>query len=349
MRLPEDVLKNYALPLLAFPIAFLLTFLVRRVALAKGMLDHPNARSSHSRPTPRGGGIAIVIGASFAAICSLAQGAVDSPQLIAFLVGGLLIAWIGFLDDRSAVRVRTRFAVHVAVAVLAVYLFGGLPPLQVGARQVDLGLVGAFIGVVAIIWTLNLFNFMDGIDGLAASEAIFVASAGACLAGFQPDEFSATALSIGVAAASLGFLLWNWPPAKIFMGDVGSGFLGYSIAVLALAQSRRDTTALYMWAILGGAFFVDATVTLIRRVIRGERADVAHRTHAYQWLSRRWQSHGRVTALLWIVNLGWLLPMAWLCRQRPHQALWVVTGAFAPLVLLAIIAGAGRAETTEAK
>src|SRR6185312_3312887 len=104
---------------------------------------------------------------------------------------------------------------------------------------------------------------------------------------------AAAALALG--ASWFGFLLWNWPPARIFMGDVGSGYLGYALGVLMLACARRNWSALWMWLMLGGAFFVDATVTLVRRAVRGERVYQAHRSHAYQWLSRRWRSHRRVT------------------------------------------------------
>ena len=132
---------------------------------------------------------------------------------------------------------------------------------------------------------LNLFNFMDGIDGLAASEALFVIRAGAWL---SAAGGGVTAASGVLAGACAGFLLWNWPPARIFLGDAGSGYLGYVTAVLALASARGNSDAIWVWLILGGVFFVDATVTLVRRVLRGEHVHEAHRTHSYQWLARRW-------------------------------------------------------------
>jgi Fuc2NAc and GlcNAc transferase len=139
-----------------------------------------------------------------------------------------------------------------------------------------------------------------------------------------------------------GFLLWNWPPAKIFMGDVGSGYMGYVIVVLALAAARENPAALLVWLILGGVFFCDATVTLVRRLIRGERVYQAHRNHAYQRLARRWGSHRAVTVAVIIVNLAWLFPCAWLASVYPGRAAWIVIIALAPLTLSAFLAGAGQ-------
>jgi Fuc2NAc and GlcNAc transferase len=145
-------------------------------------------------------------------------------------------------------------------------------------------------------------------------------------------------------AASAGFLIWNWPPAKIFMGDVGSGYLGYVIAVLAMAATRDSPVAVWVWLILGGVFFVDATVTLARRSLTGERLHEAHRSHAYQWLARRWRSHRRVTLSVLAVNVFWLLPAAWLAMRYPRFAVWSLAGAFVPLIIVAIAAGAGLRE-----
>jgi Fuc2NAc and GlcNAc transferase len=185
---------------------------------------------------------------------------------------------------------------------------------------------------------------MDGIDGIAASEAAFVAFAGAWLsfAGGTETQVSAAAWVFG--AGCVGFLVWNWPPARIFMGDVGSGYLGYVIGVLALAATRENHAALWVWLILGGVFFVDATVTLTRRLVRGERVYEAHRSHAYQWLARRWGSHETVTKAVTALNLLWLLPCAIFAAYHSQWALCMVFVALTPLAVVAIAAGAGRRE-----
>jgi Fuc2NAc and GlcNAc transferase len=236
--------------------------------------------------------------------------------------------------------------VHFAAAVWAVFWLGGLPPLPVGGQLVDLGWAGHLIAVLAVVWTLNLFNFMDGIDGIAASEAVFVAAGGAALCLWVGGWSDALAAGFILAAACAGFLAWNWPPAKIFMGDVGSGYVGYAISVLALAATRSNPVAVWVWLILGGAFFADATVSLIRRVARGERAHDAHRSHAYQWLARRWGSHRRVTLTVFWVNVLWLTPWAAAASRYPAHAAAMVLGALLPLAVLALIAGAGRREAT---
>ena len=328
----------------AFVAALLLTAVVRKFALSFRVVDVPNARSSHAVPTPRGGGLASVIAASvvIAALTAMDRVAVD--VFMALVPGGLFVAGVGFIDDRWPLPAKVRLLVHVAAAVWALAWLGGLPPLQWGDRVFTFGWGGYVLGAVGIVWTLNLFNFMDGIDGIAASEAVFIALAGAVLHLVAGLGGQLPVVAVVFASACAGFLVWNWPPAKIFMGDVGSGYMGYVIAVLAVLAARENPVALLLWVILGGIFFVDATVTLIRRVARGERASQAHRSHAYQWLARRWGSHSRVTWATVLINLVWLLPCAFLAQYYPRSAGWMVLLALAPLIVVAIGAGAGRRE-----
>ena len=321
-----------------------LTGLLRRYALRSGLIDRPNARSSHEIPTPRGGGLAIVTTFLVAMSTLFFVGQIPVRLFAALGGGGLAVAIAGFIDDRHTLPAGVRFAVHVCAAVWCLAWLGGLPALMFNGRLVDLGWAGDALGVLAIVWVLNLFNFMDGIDGIAASEAVFVvaAAAGLTLLGPRPDGL--LVVEIVFVAACAGFLWWNWPPAQIFMGDVGSGFVGYMVAVLALASAREDPAAIWKWLILGGVFFVDATVTLVRRAIRGDPIHEAHRSHAYQWLARRWRSHKRVTLTVVLLNLVWILPCAVLATRHSDAALWMVLVAFLPLVALAVSAGAGRRE-----
>ena len=328
--------------LLALLASYCITGLVRPLALRHGVLDLPNERSSHRTPTPRGGGVAIVIANSMALGVLVWFRAVSSDLLVALVGGGLAVALVGFMDDRRKLSAGVRLAVHVVAAVWALLWLGGFPPLRLGGHIVALGWPGQVLGVLGIVWVLNLFNFMDGIDAIAAGETTFVAWCGGLLAAGA----SAGAAAFVLGAACLGFLRWNWPPARIFMGDVGSGYLGYVIAVLALAATRENPVALWAWLILGGVFFVDATVTLLRRLLRGERVYEAHRSHAYQWLARRWGSHAKVTCAVMIVNVLWLLPCAVFATRRPSLAAATVIVAFTPLVLVAI-ATSGRREAND--
>ena len=328
--------------LAALVVAFVLTALARRLAVAHGVLDVPNDRSSHRVPTPRGGGVAIAMSTIGASIFLLWRGALDVRLFLALTGGGLAVAFVGFLDDRRQLSARIRLAAHLAAAIWALFWLGGLPPLRFGDHIVSLGWPGYVIGALGIGWTVNLFNFMDGIDGIAASEAVFIAWGGAMLAMVMGQSVAVPAMSCAFGAVCCGFLVWNWPPAKIFMGDVGSGYLGYVLVVLALAATRESPAALAVWVILGGLFFCDAFVTLMRRLARRERVYQAHRSHAYQWLARRWGSHRTVTLAVACVNLVWLLPCAAYAAAHPSRAAWAVLIAFVPLVLLLLLAGAGR-------
>jgi Fuc2NAc and GlcNAc transferase len=265
--------------------------------------------------------------------------------LVALAGGGALIAGVGFVDDRRPLSPALRLVIHLAAALWTLAWLGGLPPFAFGDRVIELGWAGYVLGSLAIVWALNLFNFMDGIDGIAGSEAIFVAFAGATLGVTHADSSGVAAVAVVLGAACCGFLLWNFPMARIFMGDAGSGYLGYAIAVLAIAATDGSPQSLIIWLILGGVFFVDATVTFVRRLLRREPLHQAHRTHAYQWLARRWRSHVRVTLLVLGINLLWFLPFAILATWFPSMADWILVIAFAPIAFGAMAAGAGRAES----
>lgn len=331
---------------LVVALSALLTKAVHRFSWTHGLLDVPNQRSSHTATTARGGGLSIVITATSALLALRLLGAIRIDVLLALIGGGTAVAVVGFLDDHHRVPAGTRLTVHVGAALWALICLGGLPPLTIGHRVVDLGWGGHGLALLGIVWTLNLFNFMDGIDGIAASEGVFIACSGAVLTLVHGQPTDTLAVGLALGASCLGFLLWNWPPATIFMGDVGSGYLGYVIGVMAVAAAREMPAAVWVWLILGGVFFVDATLTLVRRAIRRERLHEAHRCHAYQRLARRWASHKRVTLTVMLVNLGWLLPCALMAALYPDVAIWIAVGALAPLVLAAVAAGSGRRDSS---
>jgi Fuc2NAc and GlcNAc transferase len=324
--------------------AALLTQVMRVIARGGALLDVPNARSSHAVPTPRGGGAAIVLVTTAGVIAGALRGEIAPGLAIALAVGGTAVGLVGFADDRGSLPAGVRLGVHFGAALVALKCLGGLPPLLIGAHLLDLGWTGYVLGSLGIVWAVNLFNFMDGIDGIAASEALFVAAAGSMLSLVTNGAPGVSFIGLVFAAACGGFLLWNWPPARIFLGDVGSGYLGYVIVVLAVAATRDNPVALWVWLILGGAFFVDATVTLARRILRNERVHEAHRSHAYQWLARRWRSHRKVTLAVVAVNLFWLLPCAVLAARVPRYAGAAVILALAPLAALVAAIGSGRKE-----
>ncbi|HEX2079721.1 MAG TPA: glycosyltransferase family 4 protein [Longimicrobium sp.] len=308
------------------------TGLVRRYALEKNVLDVPNARSSHRVPTPRGGGMAIVL-TSLAAVAALALlGVLPWRVGVALGVGGLAVAAVGWVDDHGGVSAPARALVHFAAAAWAVGWLGGLPAARLGAGTLPLGPLGAVLAVVGVVWMTNLYNFMDGIDGLAGGEAVTtgVIGGGLLLAAGEPGLAAA---ALAVTGASAGFLVWNWHPARIFMGDVGSGFLGFAFATLAVASERAGAVPLLAWVLLLGAFVFDATATLLRRARAGEAWHQAHRSHAYQRAVQAGLSHARVSAAVVAVNLvlGGLAAAAW---RRPE---WLVPALAAGLALLAVL------------
>ncbi len=312
-------------------LAAIATWLVRHYALRASLLDVPNERSSHSVPTPRGGGIGILAALLGGLLVARVLGWIEARLWLALLAGGGLVAAIGFVDDHRHVPARLRAAVHFVAALAALALLGGMAQLRVGTLTVPLGAAGWVLGALGIVWTINLYNFMDGIDGIAGSEALLVGGAGALLATSAGATSVATAAAL-LAAAAAGFLVWNWAPARIFMGDVGSGTIGYVIAVLAIASENQGGPPLVLWLVLGGVFFFDATITLIRRILHGERFYEAHRRHAYQRAVQAGWSHARVTGAVIIVNvlLGLL---AWAALAGTERAPLVLFGA---LLLLTI-------------
>ncbi|MEF3074286.1 glycosyltransferase family 4 protein [Methylobacter sp. Wu1] len=319
-------------------LSWLSVYFIKAYAL-KNLLDIPNQRSSHQMPTPRGGGLGIVVAFTAASLMLFLGGSLDRAGFLA-LTAALLVAGIGFWDDHRHIPARWRFLVHMAAAVIALGLIQGFPLLVMGDWRIELGFLGYALGMAYLVWLLNLFNFMDGIDGIAASEAVFISGALAGFLGFIDYELALIALSL--CFASLGFLLWNWPRAKIFMGDVGSGFLGFVLGLLTLMAGHQEPIYVYVGLILFAAFITDATVTLVRRYIGGQKWYEAHCSHAYQHAARRY-GHLKVILAVWAINLFWLLPVASAVFRYPAYALPGLIMAYLPLIYVTVKFEAGNA------
>lgn len=315
-----------------------------------GLMQIPNTRSSHSQPTPTGGGASFVVVSSLMSVLVIyATSWSDGSILISVAA---LLAIVGFIDDRGHVSIGVRLATQIAVVLVHVALVPDLSslasawPFAGGRSQAVLLLVLLIAGV----WWINLFNFMDGVDGLAAAHSEFMLLSAGLMIGLghsgsdlQPELIFALLVSAAVG----GFLVLNWSPARIFMGDVGSTWLAFVIFSFAIESISKGWLGYPEWLILASVFVTDSTVTLITRIWRGDRWYEAHRTHAYQHLADRWQKggsggHRRVTLTVIAINLLWVWPFAWASLLWPGWSPVFVAVAYAPLVVGSVLIGSGR-------
>lgn len=335
-------MNPWLLIFLSFALAWALTALVRSLANRAKLIDMPNARSSHQQPTPRGGGLAIVVSLAVASPW-LASADPTSARIAADVIpAALAVAAIGFVDDRWPLPAWPRAVVHVIASVWILHQLPGVPMVEVLGINLGAGLVGISLALLYLTWATNLFNFMDGTDGIAASQSILVCIGAAVLQGLLLGGLAWLG-PVLVACCCAGFLVWNWPPARIFMGDVGSGFLGLLVGGMTLAYGLEAPTLFWAWMILQGTFVVDATTTILRRLARGQRITNAHRSHAYQNLARR-VGHQPVMLAYGATIVFWLFPMAWLVVSGRLNGLMGMGLAYAPLVVTACQLGAGISE-----
>jgi Fuc2NAc and GlcNAc transferase len=310
------------------------TSLVRRYAITRSLVDVPNVRSSHNVPTPRGGGLAIAVVVSAGVAFQTIIGGLRHEVGIGLLGGGGLIALVGWIDDHSDLRPRWRATAQFVAAIWFVFWVGAPPSLWFGPWSLPLSAAAPAVAVFGLVWLTNLFNFMDGIDGIAGGESLSVGAVGGLLLlAAGASDLAGTAFL--VAAASLGFLFWNWAPARIFMGDVGSGFVGFILGALATASDQAGAVPLMVWLLLMAVFVFDATVTLLRRLGR-EPFYEAHRRHAYQRAVAAGASHGTVAGCVLTLNalLAVAAAIAWVWPETVPLA---ILSVFALLLFVYVL------------
>ena len=337
-------MNSWWLFILAALASAVLAGLIRHYAISKNLMDIPNERSSHSIPTPRGGGVSIVVTFLIGLLFLWATSLLKDMTFIALFGAGLGIAITGFIDDHGHIAARWRLLAHFGVSGWLIYWLGGLPPLVLFGTAYDFGWVGHLLSVVAFVWLLNLYNFMDGIDGIAGVEALSSTLLSGSLILLVFDYQATASLHFLMTAAVAGFLVWNFPPAKIFMGDSGSGFVGLMLGALALINTHIAPQMLWVWLILLGVFIVDATYTLIRRLLRGDKVYEAHRSHAYQYASRKYGGHLPVTLAVLVINLFWLAPWSLAVALGEVDGAAGLMCAYVPLFWLAWYFHAGELE-----
>lgn len=323
-----------------FAVALATAQFIRWRARKLGVIAEVNERSSHTVPTPSSGGVGIVLAASIAGVFV----AILYPvEIYPVIVAGVLIAIIGYFDDRQPIAARWRLGAQVLLAGVVVVTM----PLEVPGAQVGIPLPESVVLVLLVLagalW-INLYNFMDGIDGLAASEAVFLLLASLFVAWwFEPGVWYQGVFwwMVWLAAACLGFLVLNWAPAKIFMGDAGSTYLGLMLFFFATASIAGSWLSLSQWLILAAAFLADSLTTLVRRALNREPVWEGHKRHAYQNLQRRLGSHASATLVYVGIDIVVLLPLACLAGAYPGFDWAFALIAYAILVPAAIRAGAG--------
>jgi Fuc2NAc and GlcNAc transferase len=330
---------TYLFFILLFLLSCGLTYYYIRYAWRHKLVDIPNARSSHTHLTPRGGGL-VFIGLWFiTSLLALFFHFLNLQAAIILLPGALLVAITGFFDDRYNISTVLRALAYLSAAIIGIFALGGFTEIIIHTDYtLSLGLFGSIAAVLFIFWSINLFNFMDGLDGVAATEALFILGVG----GFLIAEAGGyeTAMWIwSLAVLIAGFLVWNKPPAKVFMGDVGSTTLGFVIAMIALWSEKKYGVPLLVWFMLYGVFLVDTTLTVLRRLLAGERAYQAHRLHAYQRLNQAGLSHTTVLVIISSVNI--LLAIIALAGFYYRDYLWVF-GLMALILLLLLYLWAER-------
>lgn len=267
------------------------------------ILDHPNERSLHDQPTPRGGGIAIAVAIFLGgALLELVHSHFDDVYWLG--LGAVIIAMVSFFDDRFKLPPLFRLVAHFLVALLLVYHGFVLAALDLPGFYWPLSsALGVLLSCLFLVWLVNLYNFMDGMDGFAAGMAVIGFGCFGVL-GLLVDHETFAMVNVIVAAAACGFLVSNFPPARIFMGDAGSSLLGLLAAALALWADREGVFPLWVGVLVFSPFIVDATVTLVRRIAAGERIWEAHKSHFYQRVVQLGWGHRRTVLWEYALMLG---------------------------------------------
>lgn len=312
-----------------FTAATACTWLLYHYARKKKLLAIPNERSSHSVPIPTGAGLAIVVVFLVAVLFLGFWGILQRNVVWALIGGGSIIALVGWVDIHRPLKARYRIVVHTLAALWALWQLYGFPFLNVGFTTLPLGGWGVLVACLGIVTMSNLYNFMDGIDGLVASEAMVVGGVAGGLLWYAGAGGLALA-TWALAASAAGFLIWNWHPAKIFMGDVGSVFLGFIFATLAVASENAHALPAFVLILLLLIVIVDAGFTTIRRAFNGDRWFEAHRTFSYQRAVQSGYSHSQVVLRVMGMN-GVLALLAILVFLQPRFLLPVMSLSLALL------------------
>jgi UDP-N-acetylmuramyl pentapeptide phosphotransferase/UDP-N-acetylglucosamine-1-phosphate transferase len=326
---------GFGITAIAFTASYLLVSRIQHWAEQRQIFDIPNSRSLHTRPVPRGGGLAIVI-VTFLGIGVLwyVRPLWDLFNVIILAIGGVLIAGISYWDDLHSLPYWIRFAVHLAVAGIVVIGIGYWRILPIPFfKGLDLGWIGLPVTFLWIVGMINAYNFMDGIDGIAGGQGV-VAGLGWAVLGWLSGQFLVAGIGVVIAASCLGFLGHNWSPARIFMGDVGSAFLGYTFAVLPVVAGQHDSRLAFAGVLLVWPFVFDTGVTFLRRLLHRENVFTAHCSHLYQrWVATGYSHKKTASLYIGISSICLVCSAALVLERRWADYLTVIIIVITSLIL----------------
>lgn len=288
-------------------LSFIMTFVIIRVALKHKILDVPNERSSHIVPTPRGGGLAIVVSWFIGITVMRCLDLIESNLYFA-LISGILLAIVSLIDDVLSLSPYIRLLTQILTALISLWFLKGITEVTFAGLSIDSKFILYPIVLIGIVWFINLFNFLDGIDGYASLEAIVVAIA--------IYLFTGSIINLILICSITGFLIWNWPKARIFMGDIGSTQLGFILVTLGIYFHNSSQLSIIHWIMLSSLFWFDATLTLFRRWKNREKLSVAHRKHAYQRAVQSGFSHLKTILFSLGINIV-IIGLVIIVRKQP--------------------------------
>ena len=321
-------------PLLIYITAFLITAIglhyYRKIAINRNILSNPNHRTLHISPTPRGGGIVFASVFVFFAFILWLNSQAGNDILLITCIGGMVALLFGFVDDIKNLSAIGKFFLQIALAGWAVYWLDGGPLYSINWIP---NILAILLTMFFLVWVMNAYNFVDGVDGIATSGAILSSIAIALTIVVTNGYIISAELLFLLFSTMLSFLIFNWPPAKIFMGDSGSVFLGYFFGCMVLYTTMRGEVSVWSWIIVFGYYISDTTITQITRLIMVRKWYFAHRSHAYQNFARITNSHLRTNLFFILYYLIWLLPLLIWSLLEPDNAEFISIIALCPALV----------------
>lgn len=307
-------------------ISIAVTGIYRKYSIKNSVIDIPNDRSSHTQPTPRGGGVSISLSILFGTVAIYQLDIISLSIFIAITGSTFIVAIVGWIDDHKHIAFYWRILFYSVASVWGILWVGGLDSIRIGSFVISMSSsTGTIVTFLGLVWLTNLYNFMDGTDGLASMQAICAALFGGILL-LRTGQDGLALICFIIVSSCIGFLYWNFPPAKIFMGDVGSCVLGFLFGLLAVISDSLGAIPVSIWCILLSFFICDATFTLLKRILGREKWYSAHCSHAYQRLVQMGMSHRKILSIIFILNIVVVWPTAYLAYNMQTYSIYFSAG-----------------------